>query len=71
MLSPEEATVLLAGIVSQRSWACATALIAAMTYTFARVGAVVELAAEDYYPQKKRWWLRLTIKTVMSDYLRC
>ena len=33
------------------------ALIAVMTYTFARVGAVVALTVEDYYSQKKRWWL--------------
>lgn len=33
-----------------------------MTYTFARVGAVVALTIEDYFPQKKRWWLRLRKK---------
>jgi hypothetical protein len=33
------------------------ATIAVMTYTFARAGAVVALAIEDYFPQKKRWWL--------------
>ncbi len=38
------------------------AIIAVMTYTFARVGAVVALTLEDYYPQKKRWWLRLREK---------
>jgi len=30
-----------------------------MTYTFARVGAVVAMTVEDYYPQGKRWWVRL------------
>src|ERR1700761_1415152 len=35
------------------------ALIGVMTYTFARVGAVVALRVEDYYPAGKRWWLRL------------
>jgi len=30
-----------------------------MTYTFARVGAVVALTVEDYFSQKKPWWLRL------------
>jgi site-specific recombinase XerD len=35
------------------------ALIGVMTYTFARVGAVVSMRVEDYYPQGKRWWLRL------------
>ena len=35
------------------------ALIASMFFTFARVGAVVAMNVEDYYPQGKRWWLRL------------
>jgi integrase len=30
-----------------------------MTYTFARVGAAVALQVEDYYPEGKRWWVRL------------
>jgi len=35
------------------------ALIAAMVYSFARIGAVLAMKVEDYYPQGKRWWLRL------------
>ena len=35
------------------------ALIATMTYSFARIGAVLAMKVEDYYPQGKRWWLRL------------
>jgi site-specific recombinase XerD len=35
------------------------ALIAAMFFTFARVGAVVAMSVEDYFPQGKRYWLRL------------
>ena len=38
------------------------ALIGAMFFTFARVGAVVAMTVEDYYPQGKRWWLRLQEK---------
>ena len=38
------------------------ALIGVMTYTFARVGAVVGMTIEDYYPEGKRWWLRLREK---------
>jgi site-specific recombinase XerD len=38
------------------------ALISAMFFTFARVGAVVAMDVEDYYPQGKRWWLRLQEK---------
>jgi integrase/recombinase XerD len=35
------------------------ALIGVMTYAFARIGAAVAMRVEDYYPQGKRWWVRL------------
>jgi site-specific recombinase XerD len=35
------------------------ALISIMTFAFARIGAVVSMRVEDYYPQGKRWWVRL------------
>ncbi|QJW95379.1 tyrosine-type recombinase/integrase [Frigoriglobus tundricola] len=35
------------------------AVIALMVYTFARVGALAAMNVEDYYPQGKRWWVRL------------
>ena len=35
------------------------ALIGVMVYSFARIGAVVGMKAEDYYQNGKRWWLRL------------
>jgi site-specific recombinase XerC len=35
------------------------ALIGVMIYSFARIGAVVAMRVEDYYPAGKRWWLRL------------
>ncbi len=35
------------------------ALIGTMVFTFARVGAVVGMKAEDYYQNGKRWWIRL------------
>ena len=35
------------------------ALIAVMTYAFARVGAVVGMRVEDYFANGKRWWVRL------------
>ena len=38
------------------------ALIATMVYTFARVGAVVSMKVEDYFPKFKRWWVRLDEK---------
>ena len=42
-----------------------------MTYTFARVGAVVPLAVEDYYPQKKHWWLKLHEKNGKVNEMPC
>ena len=33
--------------------------MAVMTYSFARIGAVVAMRVEDYYPDGKRWWVRL------------
>ena len=35
------------------------ALIGVMTYAFARIGAVVAMRVEDYYPNGQRWWVRL------------
>jgi site-specific recombinase XerD len=35
------------------------ALISVMTFAFARIGAVVAMQVEDYYPKGKRWWVRL------------
>lgn len=60
VLSSEEASALLkemkiSHVVGLRD----RAVIAVMTYAFARASAVVALNVEDYFPQKKRWWLRL------------
>ena len=35
------------------------ALIGAMVYSFARVSAVVNMKVKDYYPNGKRYWIRL------------
>jgi site-specific recombinase XerD len=35
------------------------ALIGVLLYSFARVSAALAMRVEDYYPQGKRWWLRL------------
>jgi site-specific recombinase XerC len=35
------------------------AAIGTLLYTFARVGAATTLRVEDYFPQGKRWWVRL------------
>ncbi|MBL9080880.1 MAG: hypothetical protein JNK76_03690 [Planctomycetales bacterium] len=37
--------------------------IGVMVYSFARVGAVVKMRVADYFPQGKRWWLRLDEKS--------
>jgi site-specific recombinase XerD len=35
------------------------ALLAVMTYSFARISAVIGMKVEDYFPNGKRWWVRL------------
>lgn len=35
------------------------ALIAMLLFTFARVSAALAMRVEDYYPEGKRWWVRL------------
>jgi integrase/recombinase XerD len=35
------------------------ALIAVMVYSFARISAVLGMKVADYYPNGKRWWIRL------------
>ena len=56
MLSAEEARKLLYSIViGLRD----RALIGAMVYSFARVGATVTMRVGDYFQHRKRLWLRL------------
>jgi site-specific recombinase XerD len=38
------------------------ALIGVMVYTFARISAVVAMEVGDYFPNGKRWWVRLQEK---------
>jgi site-specific recombinase XerD len=47
------------------------AFIAVMVYTFARVSAVAALKVEDYFPLKKRWWLRLQEKGGKINEMGC
>jgi integrase len=35
------------------------ALIALLIYSFARISAALHMNVDDYYPQSKRWWVRL------------
>ena len=60
VLSAEEARQLLDSIDTSHVVGLRDrAIIALMVYTFARVGAMVKMKVEDYYPQQKRWWVRL------------
>src|SRR5271163_3830891 len=45
------------------------ALIAVMTFAFARIGAVVAMRVEDYYANGKRWWVRCMRKAASA--MRC
>jgi integrase/recombinase XerD len=46
------------------------ALISVMTFAFARIGAVVAMRVEDYYPKGKRWWVRLHEKAASGTKCR-
>jgi site-specific recombinase XerD len=71
-LSSDEARELLRGLdVSHVIGLRDRAMIALMTYTFARVGAVVQMRVEDYYPQKRRWWVRLREKNGKLNEMPC
>ena len=60
VLSAEEARQLFSGVDTSHVVGLRDrALIGLMTYTFARVGAVLAMRLEDYYPAGKRWWVRL------------
>jgi integrase/recombinase XerD len=68
VISSPEATALLEGMDVSHD---VGALIAVMVYAFARVSAVVALTAEDYYPQKKHWWLKFHEKNGKVNEMSC
>src|SRR5215831_5484412 len=60
VLSAEEARKLLDSIdASSHVGLRDRALIALMVYTFARIGAALQMRVEDVYIQKRRTWVRL------------
>jgi site-specific recombinase XerD len=60
VLSPEEARELFSSIPTDTLVGLRDrALIGVLIYSFARVSAAVAMRVEDYFPQGKRWWLRL------------
>jgi integrase/recombinase XerD len=72
VISSEEARELLDSIdISHVVGLRDRALIAVMAFSFARVSAVVGLRVEDYYTQKKRWWLRLREKNGKMNEMPC
>ncbi len=72
VVAAEEARRLLCGIDASTVLGLRDrAAIATMTYAFARVGAMVALKVEDYYPQKKRRWMRLHEKNGKVNEVPC
>jgi site-specific recombinase XerD len=60
ILSPEEARALFDAIPTDTLVGLRDrALIGALVYGFARISAALSMRVEDYFPQGKRWWLRL------------
>jgi site-specific recombinase XerD len=60
VLSPEEAHELFASIPTDTLVGLRDrALIGVLIYSFARVSAALGMRVSDYFPQGKRWWLRL------------
>ncbi len=60
VLTAEETRILLDHIdISTIAGLRDRAIIGAMVYSFARVGAVVGTNVEDYFQEGKRWWFRL------------
>ena len=63
VLSEDEARQLLTKIdVSNVVGLRDRALIAVCLYSFARIEAALSMKVGDYYPQGKRWWIRLNEK---------
>ena len=60
MLDGDEARRLIDGIdTSTIGGLRDRALIALLIYSFARISAALQMDIDDYYPQGKRWWVRL------------
>jgi integrase len=60
VLSPEEARALFESLPTDTGVGLRDrALLGVLIYSFARISAVLAMRVEDYYPQGKRWWLRL------------
>jgi integrase/recombinase XerD len=72
VLSAEEMRTLLDSIDTSKLIGLRDrAMIALMGYTFARIGAVIQMKVEDYYIQKRRGWVRLQEKGGKVNELPC
>jgi len=72
ILSPEEAHALFESIPTDSLVGLRDrALIGVLIYSFARITAALSMRVEDYYPQGKRWWLRLHEKGGKTRRCRC
>src|SRR3954452_13346840 len=72
VLAPEEARALLDSIeVTTIVGLRDRALIAAMVYSFARVGAVLGMKVEDVFTQNRRLWVRLREKGGKAHVMPC
>jgi site-specific recombinase XerD len=60
VLAPDEARQLFESIPTDTLVGLRDrALIGVLIYSFARISAALAMRIEDYFPQGKRWWLRL------------
>lgn len=72
VLDGDEAKLLLASIDTSTVIGLRDrALIALLIYTFARISAALHMNVEDYYPQGKRWWVRLHEKGGKQHEMPC
>jgi integrase/recombinase XerD len=47
------------------------ALIGLMVYSFSRIEAAVSMKVEDFYPERRRWWVRLHEKGAKVNKMPC
>lgn len=72
VLNAEEARLLLDSIETETVLGLRDrALISLMTYTFARVGAVIQMRVEDYYIQGRKSWVHLREKGSKMHHVPC
>jgi len=64
ILAPEEARQLFQSLPTDSLVGLRDrALIGLLIYSFVRISAALAMRVEDYFPQGKRWWLRLQEKS--------